>query len=46
MDPKVGDLVTVHGIKCRVFKVWRVERFVDVEAEDGSGRCWRVSGLY
>lgn len=42
--PKVGDHMTVHGVLCRIFKV-RAAGTVDVEALDGSGRCWRVTGL-
>jgi hypothetical protein len=40
--PQVGDRVVVYGVSCVVFRVrpWAV----DVEATDGSGRCWRVSG--
>lgn len=42
--PKVGDHMTVHGVLCRVFRV-RPAGTLDVEALDGSGRCWRVTGL-
>lgn len=44
MKPKVGDLIVIRGIKCRIFKV-RAAGTVDAEATDGSGRCFRVSGL-
>ena len=41
--PKLGDRVTVYGVPCRVFLI-RPAGTVDVEALDGSDRCWRVSG--
>lgn len=40
---QVGDLVTVYGVRCRVFLV-RPAGTVDVEATDGSERCWRLTG--
>lgn len=40
---KVGDLVDVRGIQCRVFLV-RPCGTVDVEATDGSERCFRLTG--
>lgn len=40
---KAGDLVDVRGIECRVFLV-RPCGTVDVEATDGSGRCFRLTG--
>ena len=42
--PKLGQLVTVRGIECRVIAI-RPAGTIDVEATDGSGRCFRVSGL-
>ncbi len=39
----VGDTLTVRGVLCRVFRV-RPFGTYDVEALDGSGLCWRVSG--
>lgn len=41
---EVGQLVQVYGVWCRVETV-RPFGTVDVEAVDGSGRWWRVSGL-
>lgn len=40
--PKVGDRMTVHGVLCRIFKVRATGT---IEGLDGSGRCWRVTGL-
>lgn len=40
---QVGDRVQVYSVPCRVFRV-RTAGTVDVEAIDGSGRRWRVSG--
>lgn len=40
---RVGDRVIVRGVACVVYLV-RPAGTVDVEAVDGSGRCWRVSG--
>ena len=40
---KIGDIVTVHGIQCEVFKI-RPFGTVDVVALDYS-RAFRVSGL-
>lgn len=42
--PVIGQLVTVRGIECRIIAI-RPMGTVDVEATDGTGRCWRVSGL-
>lgn len=42
--PKLGELVTVRGIECRIIGIHPAGT-IDVEATDGSGRCWRVSGL-
>jgi hypothetical protein len=41
--PKVGQVITVHGVPCRIFKV-RPFGTVDVVALDDS-RAFRVSGL-
>ncbi len=41
--PKVGMLVTVRGVKCRIFKV-RPFGTIDVESLCGK-YAWRVSGL-
>lgn len=38
-----GDVVVVRGIECRVFKTLPCGT-VDVEATDGSERCFRLSG--
>lgn len=43
MRPEVGMLITVHGKRCRIFKVHPAGT-IDVVALDGSG-AWRVSGL-
>lgn len=42
-SPKLGDIVTVRGIKCRVFRIHPFGT-MDVEALDGSV-CFRVTGL-
>ena len=42
---KVGDYCVVRGQQCRIIAV-RPAGTIDVEATDGSGRCWRVSGLW
>jgi hypothetical protein len=41
---RIGQFVTVYGVTCLVTAV-RPLGTIDVEACDGSGRCWRVSGL-
>lgn len=41
--PKIGQIVTVYGKKCRIFKVHPAGT-IDVEALDGDG-AWRVTGL-
>lgn len=41
--PKVGAVVVVRGIECRVIKVYPFGT-MDVEAVDGS-RAYRVTGL-
>lgn len=40
-----GDLVEAYGQKCRVYKVLPMGT-IDVEAIDGSGRRFRISGLW
>lgn len=40
---RVGSLVEVRGVLCRVFAVHPLGT-VDVEEVNG-GRCWRLSGL-
>lgn len=40
---RVGDRVVVRGVECVVYAVVPAGT-VEVEAVDGSGRCWRVSG--
>lgn len=42
--PQIGQLVTVRGVACRITAILPAGT-VEVEAVDGSGRCWRVSGL-
>ena len=42
--PKLGQLVTVRGIECRIIGI-HAAGTIDVEATDGSERCWRVTGL-
>lgn len=42
--PKVGDRIVVRGVECRVYRILPFGT-MDVEAMDGSGRRWRVSGL-
>lgn len=44
MTPKIGDITRVYGVLCAIIAV-RPLGTIDVEALDGSGRCWRVSGL-
>lgn len=39
----LGSIITVYGVACRIYRVHKFGTF-DVEATDGSGRCWRVSG--
>lgn len=39
-----GSIVKVRGVWCVVVRV-RPLGTIDVEAIDGSGRAWRVSGL-
>lgn len=41
--PKVGQLVTVRGVECRIVRV-RAAGTLDVVSLDGS-RAWRLSGL-
>ncbi len=43
MKSTLGQVVTVYGVRCRIFKVHPFGT-IDVEALDGS-KCWRVSGL-
>lgn len=40
--PKVGDVVIVRGVRCRVFKIRDFGTF-DVEEIDGP-HAWRISG--
>lgn len=42
--PKIGQLVTVYGIRCRIYAIYAAGT-IDVEACDGSERCWRLTGL-
>jgi hypothetical protein len=42
--PQLGNLVTIRGVACRIIAI-RPFGTIDVEALDGSGRAWRVSGL-
>lgn len=42
--PRVGQFVQVYGVWCEIVKI-RPFGTIDVKALDGSGRCWRVSGL-
>ena len=42
--PQVGQITRVYGVLCAIIAV-RPLGTIDVEALDGSGRCWRVSGL-
>jgi hypothetical protein len=44
MRPNIGDWCDVYGVRCVITAV-RPFGTIDVEAQDGSGRCWRVSGL-
>jgi hypothetical protein len=44
MHAPIGAIVNVRGIECRIFRI-RPAGTLDVEATDGSGRCWRLSGL-
>lgn len=41
--PKVGQLVTVRGVVCRIVKV-RELGTIDVVSLDGS-KAWRLTGL-
>ena len=41
--PRVGDLLTLYGHPCRVFKVHPFGT-IDVESLD-SDHAWRISGL-
>lgn len=43
-EPVIGAECTVHGVPCRIVRL-HAAGTVDVEALDGSGRFWRVSGL-
>lgn len=42
--PTVGQLVTVRGVLCEIIAVHPLGT-IDVQALDGTDRCWRVSGL-
>ena len=42
--PQIGDILTVRGLLCRVYKVWPFGT-VDVLTLDGN-KAFRVSGLY
>lgn len=42
--PKIGDLIDVRGIRCRIYALLPLGT-IEAEAIDGSGRCYRVSGL-
>lgn len=42
-EPRVGQIIRVYGVICAITVV-RPLGTIDVEALDGSGRCWRVSG--
>jgi hypothetical protein len=41
--PKLGMIVTVYGVKCRIFKVHPMGT-IDVVSIDGR-RAWRITGL-
>ena len=41
---RIGQVCRVRGVWCRIIAI-RPLGTIDVEAIDGSGRCWRVSGL-
>ncbi len=43
-EPRVGQVLRVYGVVCAITAV-RALGAIDVEALDGSERCWRVSGL-
>lgn len=40
---RLGELVTVRGIECRVYAILPMGT-VEVIATDGTQRCFRVSG--
>jgi len=42
--PIIGQRCEVRGVPCQIIAVLPAGT-VEVEALDGSGRCWRVSGL-
>ncbi len=42
--PRVGQLTRVYGVDCVITAVLPMGT-IEVEATDGSERCWRVSGL-
>lgn len=42
--PVIGQLCKVYGVWCEI-TVIRPLGTIDVQAIDGSERCWRVSGL-
>ena len=42
--PTIGATCEVRGVPCRITALLPAG-IVEVEATDGSGRCWRVSGL-
>lgn len=42
--PKPGNLVTVHGIACRIIAIHPMGT-IDCQEIGGTGRCWRISGL-
>jgi hypothetical protein len=43
-QPEIGQLITVRGLQCRITRIHPLGT-LDVEATDGSGRCFRLSGL-
>lgn len=41
--PHIGDLVTVRGVECRIFKI---HPFGTIDVEEINGpRAWRLTGL-
>ncbi len=42
--PRIGQTVTVYNIECRIYRIHPFGT-IDVEATDGSERCWRITGL-
>jgi hypothetical protein len=42
--PKIGMVIIVRGVPCRIFKIHPFGT-IDVMATDGSELCWRLTGL-